>query len=73
MTILENIKDILKEKQDIDPASVSNSTTFEELQIDSIDMIELVCELEDRIDKDLSETPRDIKNVGEFINYVETL
>ncbi|MCF0104211.1 MAG: acyl carrier protein, partial [Eggerthellaceae bacterium] len=51
MTILENIQDILKEKQDIDPANVTETTTFEDLKIDSIDMIELVCELEDRIEK----------------------
>ena len=73
MTVLENIKDILKEKQDIDPASITESTTFDDLKIDSIDMIELVCELEDRIDKDLSDTPKDIKNVGEFVSYVESL
>ena len=73
MTVLENIKDILQEKQDIDPATVSEETTFEDLKIDSIDMIELVCELEDRTGKDLMDIPRELKNVGEVVAYVEGL
>ncbi|MCF0105106.1 MAG: acyl carrier protein [Eggerthellaceae bacterium] len=73
MTILENIKDILKEKQNIDPANLTENTTFKDLNIDSIDMIELVCELEDRIEKDLSDTPKYIENIGEFVSYVESL
>ncbi|MCF0231811.1 MAG: hypothetical protein HUJ63_06030 [Enterococcus sp.] len=57
----------------MNPDTISEETTFEDLNIDSIDMIELVCELEDRIGKDLTNTPKDLKNIGDFIKYVENL
>ena len=72
MDTLQTIKDILQERLDIDPATVNESSTFESLQIDSLDMIELICELEDRLGIDLGE-PENINNVGEFLEYIKSL
>ena len=52
MSTLDTIKDILKDKQGIDPSLVNENSTFEDLKIDSLDLVELVCELEDRMDID---------------------
>lgn len=72
MDTLATIKDILKENLDIDPETVNDESTFESLSIDSLDMVELVCELEDRLGIDLGE-PEDIANVGELVAYIKQL
>ena len=55
MTTLETIQEILNENLDIDPATVAADSTFESLGIDSLDMVELVCEIENRFDIELGE------------------
>lgn len=72
MDTLETIKSILKDKQDIDPASVNESSTFEDLKIDSLDLVELVCELEDRMDIDFGD-PEGLKTIGDVVRYVDNL
>ena len=72
MDTLETIKAILKDKQDIDPSKVSESSTFEDLKIDSLDLVELVCELEDRLKIDFGD-PEGLKTVGDVVKYVDSL
>ncbi len=75
MTTIDTIKDILHENLDIDPADITEESTFESLNIDSLDMVELVCELEDRLGIDLGEfdDSEGIETLGEFVEYVEGL
>ena len=72
VTTIETIKDILNENLDIDPENVVDDSTFESLNIDSLDMVELICELEDQIGVDLGE-PENIETLGEFVEYVDSL
>ena len=72
MNTLETIKEILKDKQDIDPASVNENSTFEDLKIDSLDLVELVCELEDRMQIDFGD-PEGLKTIGDVVKYVDSL
>ena len=72
MSTLDTIKDILKEKQDIDPASVNENSTFEDLKIDSLDLVEMVCELEDRMKIDFGD-PEGLKTIGDVVEYVDAL
>lgn len=72
MATLDTIKDILQENLDIDPAQVTEESTFESLNIDSLDMVELICELEDRCEIDFGE-PEGLSTVAELIAYVDTL
>ena len=75
MTTIDTIKDILHENLDIDPADITEESTFESLNIDSLDMVELVCELEDRLSIDLGEfvDSEGIETLGQFVEYVEGL
>ena len=66
------IRDILNEKLDIEPEKVTSESTFETLGIDSIDMVELVCELEDRLDIDFGD-PEGIQTVEQLVDYIDTL
>ncbi|MDO5358902.1 phosphopantetheine-binding protein [Slackia faecicanis] len=72
MATIDTIKDILNEKLDIDPADVTGESTFESLNVDSLDMVELVCELEDRCDIDFGE-PEGLSTIDELVAYVDSL
>mgnify|MGYP002519166748 CR=1 FL=1 len=72
MATLDTIKDILKENLDIDPATVNEESTFESLGIDSLDMVELVCEIENRFDIEFGE-PEGLDTVGKLCAYIEGL
>lgn len=72
MATIDTIKAILNENLDIDPAVVSAETTFESLDIDSLDMTELVCSLEDELDVEFGE-PEGLETVGQLVNYVDSL
>ena len=72
MATIDTITEILEENLDIDPANVTEEATFESLGIDSLDMVELICELEDRFDIDFGE-PEGLKTVGDVVVYVDNL
>ena len=72
MSTLETIKSILQENLDIDPATVDEASTFDALGIDSLDMVELICDLEERLEIDLGE-PEGIETLGDFVSYIEGL
>ena len=72
MDTLQTIKDILQDRLDIDPETVNGDSTFESLEIDSLDMVELICEIEDRLDIDFGE-PEGLTTVDELVEYIAGL
>ncbi len=72
MNAMETIKDILNSNLGIDPATIGADTTFASLEIDSLDMTELTCELEDQAGKELTGL-ENITTVGELAALVESL
>lgn len=72
MATIDTIKSILQEKLDIAPESVNNESTFESLGVDSLDMVELICELEERMQIDFGE-PEGLTNVGQLVEYIDGL
>lgn len=72
MDTLETVKDILHENLDIEPETVNEDSTFDSLGIDSLDMVELICELEDRLDIDFGE-PEGLTTLGDLVEYVDDL
>lgn len=72
MDTMEIVKQILQENMDIDPATVNADSTFDSLGVDSLDMVELVCELEDRLGIDFGE-PEGLETLGQMIEYVNGL
>mgnify|MGYP000177572132 CR=1 FL=1 len=67
MATLDTIKDILQENLDIAPENVDEDSTF-----DSLDMVELICELEERLDVDFGE-PEGLETMGDLVEYVDNL
>ena len=72
MATIDTIREILHENLDIDPASVTEESTFESLKIDSLDMVQLVCDLEDKLGIDFGE-PEGLSNVGDVVKHVDSL
>ena len=72
MATIDTIREILQENLDIEPSSVTEQSTFESLNIDSLDMVQLVCDLEDKLGIDFGE-PEGLENVGDVIKHIESL
>ncbi|MEG1253837.1 MAG: phosphopantetheine-binding protein, partial [Raoultibacter sp.] len=54
------------------PDQVSGDSTFESLNIDSLDMVELVCNLEDTCNIDFGD-PDDLETIDDLVAYVNEL
>ncbi|HAM16804.1 MAG TPA: phosphopantetheine-binding protein [Eggerthellaceae bacterium] len=72
MATIDTIREILSENLDIAPESVTEQSTFESLNIDSLDMVELICDLEDKLGIDFGE-PEGLENVGDVVKHIESL
>lgn len=72
MATLDTVKDILQENLDIDPATVTEESTFESLGVDSLDMVELICEIEEKCDVEFGE-PEGLETVGQLVSYIDGL
>ena len=72
MATIDTIKEILQKNLDIDPATIDEQSTFESLNVDSLDMVELVCELEDQLNVDFGEL-EDVSTLGELIARIDNL
>lgn len=72
MATIDTIRDILEEKLDLDPAIMTEDATFETLGIDSLDLVELICELEDQLGIDFGD-PEGLVNLGDVASYIDSL
>ena len=72
METLEIVKDVLAENLDINPDEVTQDATFDSLGVDSLDMVELICEIEDRCEVDFGE-PSGLATVGQLVEYIDSL
>lgn len=72
MATLDTIKEVLQENLDIDPENVTEDSTFDDLGIDSLDMVELICDLEEKCDVDFGE-PEGLETVGDLVEYIDNL
>ena len=72
--IFATLRQLLEEMFEIDPARVTSETTFQELDIDSIDAVDLVVRLHDLIGKRIPpEDFRQIRTVGDVVAVVQRL
>lgn len=72
MATIDTIKELLHENLDIDPETIQDDSTFESLGIDSLDMVELICEIEDRLEVDFGE-PEGLSTVADLVAYIDSL
>ena len=72
MATIDIVREILSDNLDIDADTVTEESTLESLNIDSLDMVELICDLENRCDIDFGE-PTGITTVGELVEHIDSL
>ena len=71
--IEEKVKDIIVEQLGVNPEQVTPTASFiEDLGADSLDIVELVMELEEEFEITIPDDQAEkIKTVGEAIDYIE--
>jgi acyl carrier protein len=72
-TTFERIKAIIVELLGVDPAKVAPEARFrEDLEADSLDLVELIMEFEDKFGSEISdEDAQKITTVGQAVEYIE--
>jgi acyl carrier protein len=70
---LEIVRSFLKERLDIDPARITVEATLADLDIDSLMLLELFFEFEERLDVNLSQNLPTPKTIGQLIEIVKGL
>ncbi len=68
--IFNKVVDMLADYSDIAPDEIRKDSTFEELELDSLDVVELVMAVEDEFSVSL-EFDENLKTVGDMIEYIE--
>ena len=69
--MLEKIAKLLKEYKSDDQLVITESTTFEELEFDSLDIVELVMNIEEEFSVTI-EMEASIKSVGDLMKVIES-
>lgn len=72
MATIDTIKKLLEENLDVDPSTVTEDSTLESLDLDSLDMVELISDLEEEEGIDFGE-PEGITTVGDIVKHVDSL
>ena len=68
--LFEQIQEVVAEHLDCDKEEITRESTFESLGIDSLDAVELVMELEEKLGIQL-DLDRDLENIDELVKFVE--
>ena len=73
MALLDDVKEVVIEQLDCDPAEVKEDSKFiEDLGADSLDVVELVMAIEEKFDIEIpDEDAEKILTVSDAIKYIE--
>lgn len=68
--ILEKVVEILRNYKDEQDLEVTMDSTFEELELDSLDTVELVMEIEEAFDTSI-EMDGELTTIGDVVELIE--
>jgi acyl carrier protein len=72
VNVEDKVKEIVSEQLEVPLESLTVETTFEEIDADSLDIVELVMALEEEFDLEISDQEiEDIQTLGDIINFIE--
>lgn len=72
--VFDRVKAIIVDRLDVEESKVTMEASFkEDLEADSLDVVELVMELEDEFDMEIAdEEAEKINTVGDAVNYIDS-
>lgn len=68
--MFEKIRSIICEQLEIDEEKVGLETSFEELDVDSLDLFQVIVDIEDEFNVQIEEA-ENLKNIKDIIAYIE--
>lgn len=71
MAVFEKVQEIIVEELGKDAEEVTLTTTFDELDADSLDVFQVISEIEDAFDIQI-EAEDGLNTVGDLVSYVES-
>jgi acyl carrier protein len=72
MSLPERVKEIIAEQLGVDVADLKDETSFDELNADSLDVVEMIMALEEEFDLEIpDEDTEKIKTVGSVVDYIK--
>ncbi|MGI6606379.1 MAG: acyl carrier protein [Peptococcia bacterium] len=72
MDVFERIKTLVADQLRVEEGKITLETTFDELDADSLDVVELIMALEDEFDIEIpDEDAEKIKTVGDAVEYIK--
>lgn len=72
MQTIDIVRDVLSSNLDIDGATVTADATLDSLGIDSLDMVELTCDIEERCEIEFGQ-PESIVTVADLVAHIDSL
>ena len=68
--VFQAIAELIAERNDSDPAEVTRNTRFQDVGIDSLDTVEMLMNLEDKLGAEI-ELDQKVETVGDLVRYIE--
>ena len=68
--VFEAIAEVIAERNDCDPSTITPDMKFSDLGIDSLDTVEMLMNLEDKIGQEI-ELEEKVETVGDLVAYIE--
>ena len=68
--VFDKIVEIISDKMDIDASDISMDSSFESLKIDSLDMVEIVMDIEEEFDITV-EDAENLKTVADLVAFID--
>ena len=72
MATIDTIRKILGENLSIEPEQIEEDTTLDSIDIDSLDLVELICDIEDAEGIDFGE-PEGLETIGDIVEHIDSL
>jgi len=68
--VFEAIAELIAERNECDPSEITRESTFQDLGIDSLDTVEMLMDLEDKLGCEI-ELDQKVETVGELVDFIE--
>ncbi len=72
MATIDIVREVLVDNLDLDADAITEEATLDALGVDSLDMVELICDIEEKCDVDFGE-PEGLATIGDIVAHIDSL